>query len=168
MNDNEKQKMLEKTKNEAEIAYKKIGSVFCPALNKNVNFNTKGLDHIKFKDWNKTRLASDQYLRLKFLKKAAEILEKATTMQEYKEGKTLERINTNSKWNKKIVNVKFYGFVTITNLDSNGMIRIKIIVKKVEGGEPYFWSIIPFWKCKKDPILEQTKKVFHDGDLNVQ
>jgi hypothetical protein len=67
-----------------------------------------------------------------------------------------------------MVNVKFYGFVAITNMDSNGMIRIKIIVKEIEGGEPYFWSIIPFWKCKKDPILEQTKKVFHDGDLNIQ
>ncbi|MDA3780675.1 MAG: hypothetical protein PF487_10720 [Bacteroidales bacterium] len=89
-------------------------------------------------------------------------------MQEYKEQRTFERVKSNSKWNKKMVNVKFYGFVTITSLDSNGMLRIKIIVKEVEGGEPYFWSIIPLWKCKKDPILEQTKKVFHDGDLNTQ
>ena len=151
-----------------KLLTKKQTVFFCPALNKNINFNTKGLDHIKFKDWNKTRLASEQYLRLKFLRKAPEILKKATTMQEYKEGKTFERVNSNSKWNKKMVNVKFYGFVTITSLDSNGMIRIKIIVKEVKGGEPYFWSIIPFWKCKKDPILEQTKKVFHDGDLNTQ
>jgi hypothetical protein len=168
MNEIERQKMLEKVKNKAETTYKKTGSVFCPALNKNINFNTKGLDYIKFKDWNKTRLASEQYLRLKFLKKVPEILKKTTTMQEYKEQKTFERVKSNSKWNKKMVNVKFYGFVSITNLDSNGMIRIKIIVKEIEGGEPYFWSIIPFWKCKKDPILKQTKKVFHDGDLNTQ
>ena len=141
---------------------------FCPALNKNINFNTKGLDRVGFGGWGGAGLALEQYLRLKFLRKAPEILKKATTMQEYKEGKTFERVNSNSKWNKKMVNVKFYGFVTITSLDSNGMIRIKIIVKEIEGGESYFWSIIPFWKCKKDPILEQTKKVFHDGDLNTQ
>lgn len=89
-------------------------------------------------------------------------------MNEIERQKMLERVNSNSKWKKKMVNVKFYGFIAITNLDSNGMIRIKIIVKEIEGREPYFWSIIPFWKCKKDPILEQTKKVFHDGDLNTQ
>jgi len=168
MNLKNKEKIFGKTKKDAELSYKKIGKVFCPALKRNINFNTKGLNHIKFKDWNKTRLISDQYLRLKFLKKVPDILKKVTTIQEYKEEKSFERINTNSKWTKKLVDVKFYGFIVITNLDSHGMIRIKIIIKELVGGEPYFWSIIPFWKCKKDPILEQTKKVFHDGDLNSQ
>lgn len=95
-------------------------------------------------------------------------MRKTSTIQEYKEQKSFERIKKNSKWHKKMVNIRYYGFVAITNLDSNGMIRIKIIVKEIESGEPYFWSIIPFWKCKTDPILKQTKKVFYEGGLNTQ
>ena len=56
--------------------------------------------------------------------------------------------------------VVYYGFVAIVN-----KVKIKIIVKKIENNQPYFWSVIPFWKNRKDPICEQTKKVFHEGDL---
>ena len=56
--------------------------------------------------------------------------------------------------------VTYYGFVAIINT-----IKIKVIVKKIENGQPFFWSIIPFWKTKKDPICLETKKVFHEGDL---
>ncbi|MEE8131668.1 MAG: hypothetical protein V3T98_01360, partial [Candidatus Paceibacterota bacterium] len=56
-----------KTKSDAEIFYKAIGEVHCPYFKENISFNAKGLDHIKFKDWNKTRLIEDQYMRLRFI-----------------------------------------------------------------------------------------------------
>lgn len=148
-------------KKKAEETYKKIDRVYCPFLNCKVNFNAKGLDHIKFKDWNKPRLISEQYLRLKFLKFAPLIVEKTCTLQEYNETKIFERRKRNSRWEKVMVPVKYYGFVAIMKYK----IKVKVIVKELQGGQPYFWSIIPFWKSKKDPILELTKKVFHDGDL---
>ena len=64
----ERQIKFDQIKKSAEEQYRKINSILCPFLNKKVNFNAKGLDHIKFKEWNKTRLISEQYLRLKFLK----------------------------------------------------------------------------------------------------
>jgi len=148
-------------KEDAEEWYKKLDRADCPFLKRKVNFNAKGLDHIKFKAWNKTRPVSDQYLRLKFLRLAPKILEKSGTLQEYNETKNFERVNYGSRWQKLMVPVKYYGFVAILNYST----KVKVIVKEVAGGQPYFWSIIPFWKNKKHPITEETKKVFHEGDL---
>jgi hypothetical protein len=150
-----------KVKEEAEGWYKQAGKVYCPFLKRNVNFNAKGLAHIKFKGWNKTRLISDQYLRFKFLRLAPAILTKSGTLQEYNDTKNFEREKSNSRWQKLMVPVKYYGFVAVLDYK----IRVKVIVKEVFGGQPYFWSIIPFWKNYKHPITEEIKKVFHEGDL---
>lgn len=147
-------------KQEAEDWYKNVNKIVCPFLNRKVSFNAKGLDHIKFKAWNKARSVSDQYLRLKFLRLAPKILEKSGTLQEYNETKNFERIKSNSRWQKLMIPVKYYGFVAVLDYK----IKVKIIIKEVHSGQPYFWSIIPFWKNKKHPITNEIKKVFHEGD----
>ena len=151
---------FEKIKQDAELFYEGIDSMYCPYLRTKVNFNAKGLDHIKMKSWNKTRLISDQYLRLKFLKLVPEILQASGTLQEIHESKNFERVKNIGKWQNIMKNVTYYGFVAIVN-----KVKIKIIVKKIGNGQSYFWSVIPFWKTQKDPICQQTKKVFHEGDL---
>ena len=55
-------KKFEEMKQIAEAHYRSVGEIVCPYFNKSVGFNAKGLDHIKMKGWNKTRLVSDQYL----------------------------------------------------------------------------------------------------------
>ncbi len=110
----------------------------------------------------KARLVSDQYLRLKFLKWAPEVIKNSHTLQEFKEGRTFERRSINSRWEKAMVLVRYHGFIAILN-----HVRIKVIVKQIEGGDPYFWSILPFWKNWKDPLYQKTKKIFHDGDPEV-
>jgi hypothetical protein len=155
---------FKKIKEEAELLYRDFGKAECPCLKRKINFNAKGIDHIKFKRWNKTRPVSDQYLRLKFLKYARLILEKSGTLQEYKETKTFERLKrANSIWRQSMAPVKYYGFIAMIDYK----IRVKIIVKEIEGGQPYFWSIVPFWKNYKHPITEEIKKVFHEGDLET-
>jgi len=106
-------KKFEQIKKEAEIIYKKIESVDSPYLKRKIHFNAKGLDHIKFKAWNKTRLESDQYFRLKFLKFAPAILGKSGTLQEYNETQNFERMKLTKGWSKKMVSVKYYGFVAM-------------------------------------------------------
>ena len=155
--------LFEKIKQEAECFYKTVNAVFCPYLKTKVHFNAKGLDHIKMKSWNKSRLVSDQYLRFKFLKLVPEVIKAAGTLQEFHETKTFERIKDTGKWQSIMRPVEYYGFVAIIN-----KVKIKIIVKKVEGGQPYFWSVIPFWKNQKDEICQKIKKVFHEGDLETQ
>ena len=45
---------------------------------------------------------------------------------------------------------------------------LKIIVKEIEGGESFFWSIIPFWKSRKDEFSNKIKRILHEGDLETQ
>jgi len=149
------QEKFNETKEEAEEFYRSLGSVLCPYFNEKVNFNAKGLDHIKFKKWNKTRVIDDQYMRLKLIKYAPEVIKKSNTLQGYLKKKSLERIKTNSKWKYKMMDVDYYEFVSI--IDS---IRIRVIVKHVLGGEKYFWSIIPFWKMD----LKNKERLMHNGD----
>jgi len=154
---------FQRVKQEAEDYYKTVNAVFCPYLKSKINFNAKGLDHIKMKSWNKSRLVSDQYLRLKFLKLVQEVLKNSGTLQEFHETKNFERIKDTGRWQSIMKPVVYYGFVAILN-----NVKIKIIVKRVEGGQPYFWSVIPFWKTQRDEIFQKMKKVFHEGDLETQ
>ncbi|MBA4319488.1 MAG: hypothetical protein C0412_13890 [Flavobacterium sp.] len=154
---------FEEMKQAAETYYHTVGEIFCPYLKKNVNFNIKGLDHIKMKEWNKARTVADQYVRLKLLKLAPLVLQNSHTLQESVEKKCFERQKINSRWEKRVVNVRYYGFVAIIN-----RARVKVIIKEIEGGRPHFWSIIPFWKQHKNPITNEIKKIFCEGDLENQ
>jgi hypothetical protein len=41
-------------------------------------------------------------------------------------------------------------------------IRAKVIVKQIENGEPFFWSIIPNWK------ISDTKRILYSSkDLEL-
>ena len=72
---------FEKIKADAEKFYKTIGSVRCPYFNEAVNFNAEGLEHLKFKSWNRARERSDQFMRLKLIKLAPEIIRLSRTLQ---------------------------------------------------------------------------------------
>lgn len=108
----------------ANVYYKNIGKIWCPFLNDYVYFNSSGFRHLIFRHWRKRRTIHQQYLRFKFLPLAPQILSKSHTLQEYREkGK-----------------FKYYGFVSII-----GKVRLKIIVKQINGGIKFFYSLFPFW-----------------------
>jgi len=152
------QERFDDVKSEAEEFYRSIGVVYCPYLKDTVAFNTKGLEHIKFKERGKARVRTDQYIRFKLLKLAPKIISNSHTLQEYFETKKFEKINTNSRWEYRVVEVIYYGFVAIIN-----QARIKIIIKQIVGGNKFFWSLIPFWK--NDKKNSGNKKILHAGDL---
>ena len=139
----------EKLKAEAEAYYATLSEVECPYFNDTVLFNVKGLKHIKFKKDGVARSRADQYMRLKQIKYAQRILEKSKTLQEFKQIKAFEELKASGKKENVLQDVKYYGFVSIIK-DEFGMKRLKIIVKQVGGGKPFFWSIIPYWKNNKE------------------
>lgn len=53
-------------------------------------------------------------------------------------------------------NVTYYEFIAV--LDN---VRIKVIVKEVEGGEKHFWSVIPLWNIDKGG----HKRILCSGNL---
>jgi hypothetical protein len=149
-------------KSSAEDLYKKLREIYCPFFDEKISFNAKGLDHIKLKEWNKTRTIEDQYLRLKFLYLVPEIIKKSHTLQEYREQINFERQKINSRWEKRMVKVKYYAFIAILE-----GVRIKVIIKEINGGSKNFWSIYPFWKQAKG-FDGKNKKALFEGDLEIQ
>jgi len=134
---------LVELKEKAELEYKEIGSVFCPYFQEDVNFNAKGLEHIKFKGRNKARSHQDQYIRLRCLSLAPKIISLSHTLQGYQERN--EMVNVKSgKWKYLMKSVNYFEFVAVLK-----EVRVRIIVRKVGSGEPDFWSIIPFWRMDK-------------------
>ena len=144
-----------KVKEEAEIFYKNIGEIWCPYFNGKISFNSKGLRHLKFKSDQKARSHNDQYSRLKLLKLAPEILKITKTVQGIWNTKKFEELKSGGEWSKILKPVMFYEFVAV--LDNT---RAKVIVKEVDGGEKYFWSVIPFWGINK----EASKRILHSGN----
>lgn len=125
----------------AEESYKKIVEVFCPALKSKVAFNAMGLDHIKMKRWNHARERKDQFIRLKYLHLVPEIVKTSRTIQGKKSGNKIERIKINSRWDQKMVLVTYYEFISIVN-----ECRLRIVIKQIDNGPLYFWSIVPYWR----------------------
>jgi len=131
---------LKNIKNKAEQEYREIDSIYCPYFKDQVAFNSKGLEHIKFKDRNKTRSAEDQYIRLRCLPLASKTIEASHTLQGIQERNEMVRVKK-IKWAHVMKRVTYFEFIAVIN-----DYRVRVIIKKVYGGESHFWSIIPFWR----------------------
>ena len=108
--------------------YQEQKSVFCPILQERVNFNSKGLRHLFYKNTTRKRVESEVVLRANYIKISREIIGIRTTLQE------LDEINGS----------KMYGFISIINLDNkDSRIKIKVIIKKDGSGDWHFFSVIP-------------------------
>lgn len=150
-----------KIKNEAKQYYDDLDSVHCPYLNKHVQFNKKGFEHILSKSWNRGRSTIEQYTRLRLLPKVVDVIKISHTLQEYDERNMLVKQKINSRWEKRPKIVKYYVFIAI--IISIG-VRFKVVIKEIEGGLPFFWSIYPSWKKEADGIGGK-KKILYKGNL---
>ncbi len=138
----------------AETLYRSIVSAYCPYLKLEIQFNAQGLEHMKFKRREKARLPQDQYMRFKLFHLAPEILKSSHTLQGILETKKFERVRTNGRTEHLLKLVRYYEFIAVVNRN-----RVKIIVKQIDNGELFFWSLIPFWGMN-----ESTKsRILHEG-----
>lgn len=137
----------------AEDLYRNLSDVYCPYFKEKVTFNAKGLEHLKFKKKNHARSQSDQYIRFKILKYASEVIKQTRTIQGISEEKIFELNRNNHKNESVLVDAMFYEFIAV--LDK---VRVRVIIKQVNNGPKYFWSIIPFWKNSHN-----EKRILHYG-----
>jgi len=148
-----------RTREKAFNYYKGIGVVFSPALKGKVHFDSQGFNHLIYKRKNKERNKREQVFKFKLINKARQIIEIATTFQEYDEG-LLEM--QRKKYKKRVLEtivVKYWGLVAV--IDDY---RIKVIIRQMGNGEKHFWSVIPAWTTKQYKgikIIRQAK-----GDLS--
>ena len=145
---------FKEVKEKGEGLYKSLGEIFCPFLKEKVSFGAQGLEHLKFKRREKSRLEKDQYMRFKLLHLAPEILKSSHTLQGILETKKFERIRTNSRTETALKPVTYYEFIAVLKRN-----RVRIIVKQIENGQKFFWSIVPFWKMNEETMA----RVLHDG-----
>ncbi|MBI5004070.1 hypothetical protein HZC00_03175 [Candidatus Kaiserbacteria bacterium] len=129
----------------AEALYRSIEPVRCPYLDEVVHFNAHGLEHLKFKRRGKARSRHDQYMRFKLLHLVPEVLRLSRTLQGVWETKHFERVRVHSRTETTLQQVTFFEFIAIMEKK-----RVKVIVKQIENGERFFWSIIPFWGVDKE------------------
>ena len=133
---------FEYQKTKAKKLYERYQEIFCPYLNEYVLLNSKGFDHIRMKRWNAPRGHNEQLVRFRLLYFVPEILRKSSTLQGFRRERVSERIKIQGEWKTKTTNVYFYEFIAVIR-----GYRIRIIIKKVAAGQqPYFWSVIPYWK----------------------
>ena len=145
---------FEEIKSKGENFYKSITEVYCPYFKERVSFDAQGLEHLKFKRRGKSRSEKDQYMRLKLIQLAPEILKLSHTSQGVFETKKFEYVKTNNRWEYVQKIVTYYEFIAVIKRD-----RCKVIIKKIESGQKFFWSIIPFWGMN-----EETKiRIFYSG-----
>ena len=142
------------TLQEAQEIYRTLGQIRCPYFQASIHFNSQGLEHLRRKSWNRGRDRRDQFMRLKHLARAPEILRLSRTVQGIEETHEWQRQHRHGQWEKVMVPVTYYEFVAV--LEGR---RFKVIVKQLPGGERIFWSLIPFWRQS-----EQGRRLLHDGN----
>jgi len=135
---------FEKAREDAEVFYKTIGEVYCPYFQEKVSFNAKGFEHLKFQKIRQARPHQDQYIRFRLISLAPAIIQKSHTLQGMSRRKGFEREKTHSRWEVIMRTATYYEFVAVIKET-----RMRVIIKQVENGPKYFWSIIPFWKMDK-------------------
>ena len=139
--------------------YDSICAVYCPYFKEEVVFNAKGFEHIRFKRRNKAREEKDQYMRFRLIELAPRILAASHTLQGVLERKDFELERSHNRWDTILRNVSYYEFVAVLK-----EVRVRIVVKQVEGGPKYFWSIIPFWRINP----ETGRRLLHSGIPNEE
>ena len=138
----------------AQTLYSAIGPIHCPYFAGPVQFNAQGLEHLRHKAWNRGRERSDQFMRLKHLARAPEILNLSRTVQGIQITHEWERRRRHGRREKLLVSVTYFEFVAVLKER-----RFKVIVKQLPGGDRIFWSLIPFWRQ-----TGEGKRVLHDGN----
>jgi len=152
---------FEDIKSRAKKYYDDLNEIRCPYLGQEVHFGSAGFEHLLTKSWNRGRSRAEQYTRLRLVRLAVKVIENSHTLQEYDERKSFVRQKTNSRWEQHAKNVFYYVFIAL--FPDKG-IRLKVVVKQIEGGLPFFWSIYPSWRIEKDGN-GSDKKIFYSGNL---
>lgn len=146
---------FEEISKKADEFYASIGEVYCPYFKAKIAFNVKGLKHLRFKSDQVARPRTEQYARLKLAHLAPEVLQLSHTVQGIWQTRKLEMQKTNSRWEHQLKETTFYEFIAVLR-----NVRVKVIVKEVQGGEKHFWSVIPYWRVD----TENSRRILHSGD----
>jgi len=118
--------LLEKRK----VWYENIGKVYCPCLNNDIIFNSKGFNHIKYNGAGKARSKKERMYRLGILPLAIPVIKNAKAVYKYKQPEYSERMN------------KIVEFWALREVVGKQKIVITVILRKIGSGNITFFSIM--------------------------
>ncbi len=124
--------------------YRTFVPVFCPYLQTEINFNSKGLNHIFYKRSAKLRSKTEIESRLSILELAPKLLALTTTVQEF------EVIQKETDAGE--LHITYNAFIAIVDKK-----KICVVVRKLgANGKYHFWSVFPEWVTseKRDRNLD--------------
>lgn len=148
------EQQLKDVKDKGELLYKSFDQVYCPYFKEKVSFGAQGFEHLKFKRREKARLDKDQYMRFKLLHLVPDILKLSHTVQGVLETTRFERVRMHSRTDTVMKPVTYYEFIAVVKRN-----RIRVIIKQIDGGQKFFWSIVPFWGMN----TETMNRILHEG-----
>lgn len=153
---------FEQIKQKAETYYKSLKPMICPIFNEMIYFTSDGFHHLRFDNTRAERSKVVQRTKLKSLPWAINIIQKTTTVQEFR--KNLQIFGKQGKDGfSKTVEVKYWAFIAITNIEK--ALRIRVIVRQVGNGQKHFWSVMPFWKELMKMVDGQSIKSIGGNEL---
>lgn len=133
----------------AKEIYTRRPEIWCPYFSSYITLNSEGFNHLLYKPNRLPRNIDEQILKLSLIKKAIEVINKAGTLQEYRE--TIEKYENKSKDGfYKTSKVQYWGFHAI--LGNEKMIKIVVVIKKTGDGKMIFWSVLPHRKFKNQKL----------------
>lgn len=145
---------FDELKKRSEEFYQNLTPIICPALGETVHFTSDGFHHLRFDGTRAERSKAEQLIKLRFLRKAIDVIRKTTTIQEYR--KEVIPIGKCGKDGfRKTAEVKYWAFVAIV---SDGC-KIKVILRRVGDGQFHFWSVMAFWKETKFDNGQTVKRM---------
>jgi len=122
-------------KKKAEIIYKKIGRVWCPALNSYIAFTNDGLRHL-IRKGGRRRSPHELKRRLSFLPYAKEIMEDVSAVAIYEKR---NGVHLTKRHNTTIVAQEHTDFWAITKIYKH--IAITVVIRQTKTKEKHFFSI---------------------------
>jgi hypothetical protein len=148
---------FEKLKNLTEIEYKKVVSVYSPALKSEVVFNSDGFHHLRYDSSRAERSKKAQCIKFIYFNKAVEIIKLSTTIQEYRRG--ICPVGKPDKSGlRKTKTVEWFAFFSIISFTKRT--RIRVVVRRVGmDGQYHFWSVMPFWSLSNNQRIVGSKEI---------
>ena len=129
---------FESKKQKAKEIYEAKKTIYSPYFQSQVILNSDGFHHLQFSA-RRERSKQEQLLRFTLLPLGLYVIQKSTTVQEYR-----KRLSPADKKSPRdglttIKTVEWWGFVAIFVKQD---IKVRVVVRKVGNGALHFWSVM--------------------------
>ncbi len=118
---------LHSLKMKTRTYYDSIAEIYCPAIQAQVIFNSRGFRHLIRNGKGVNRNIADQIRRLNLVPHIVSIIKSAERIDEYRKIQSSQYI------------IEFWSLVEIVK-DKNRSIRV--VLKRIETGQILFWSVM--------------------------